>query len=403
MSFDYESLSAIAKKTTLPAMFVDLDTFDHNVDRLKSIAERHGKKLRPATKSLRVPELIQRLMERGAPIFQGLMCYSCQEAEFLASMGFDDLLVAYPTVQQSDIEAAARLSNAGKTVILMIDEFEHIEILSNIWSGLAAKAPLRVCIDFDMSYRPFGDFLHLGVRRSPIRTIKQFSDLVELITKNDQLTLDGVMGYEAQIAGLPDQNPIQAWQNPFKALIKSLSTKDVRKKRKNVSEVLKAKNIELRFFNGGGTGCLESTAEESWLTEVTAGSGFLQSQLFDYYNANRNQPAFCFGLQVTRIPEKNTATCQSGGFIASGETSADKSPTPFLPAGLKTFSSEGFGEVQTPLRLRTEHRIKPGDAIFFRPAKAGEIAERFNEYQLIQNGNFIKETKTYRGLGKAFY
>jgi len=157
------------------------------------------------------------------------------------------------------------------------------------------------------------------------------------------------------------------------------------------------------IFNGGGTGSIETTSREPWITEVTAGSGFLQSHLFDYYRSNRNAPAFCFALQVTRLPEPGMITCHSGGFIASGEVGPDKQPVPFLPAGLQPTRAEGFGEVQTPLKCPEALGLKPGDPVFFRPAKAGEIAERFEEYLLVRGGEIVERVKTYRGMGQTFF
>jgi len=123
-----------------------------------------------------------------------------------------------------------------------------------------------------------------------------------------------------------------------------------------------------------------------------------------------------FGLQITRQASNDVIVCQSGGFVASGEVSIDKSPTCFLPQGLTPLGGEGFGEVQTPLQLsavlKSRWRYKLGDPVFFRPAKAGEIAERFNEYLLVrrQKGDqndirytLIETAKTYRGLGFNFF
>jgi len=125
--------------------------------------------------------------------------------------------------------------------------------------------------------------------------------------------------------------------------------------------------------------------------------------LFDYYVNKMTDPAFLFGLQVSRQSLSSSLTCQSGGFIASRSSSPDKSPIPFLPKGIETFPNEGFGEVQTPLRIPEGLGLSLGDPIFFRPAKAGEIAERFN-YYLIKQGNTIsKRVKTYRGLGYNFF
>lgn len=43
--------------------------------------------------------------------------------------------------------------------------------------------------------------------------------------------------------------------------------------------------------------------------------------------------------------------------------------------------------------------MKLGQPVFFRPAKAGEIAERFNEYLVKQGDKIVDRVHTYRGLG----
>lgn len=404
MAFDsYERLREIVRDETLPVMVVDLDTLDANVRRLAEIARRHGKNLRVASKSVRVPDLIKRILSVGGDHFRGLMCFSVPEAQLLARQGFDDLLVAYPTVQRSDLEIAAALVRDGAVVTLMIDSAVHVQMLADYWKENGAGDPLRVCIDLDMSWRPGN--LHIGAQRSPVRSIEDFESLLDAVLARGELRLAGVMGYEAQIAGVGDQNPFAPLLNPAKKLIKSQSVKDVAAKRRAVSELLVRRGIRIELFNGGGTGSIRTTSDEDWVTEVTAGSGFLQSHLFDYYADNRNQPALCFALQVTRIPQPDRVTCQSGGFIASGSSDPDKAPIPFLPPGLKPDKLEGFGEVQTPLLVPAALRgtLVPGDPVFFRPAKAGEIAERFNDYLLIENGDKAGRARTYRGMGFCFY
>ena len=71
--------------------------------------------------------------------------------------------------------------------------------------------------------------------------------------------------------------------------------------------------------------------------------------------------------------------------------------------GLKLLKAEGCGEVQTPLRLPDGRGVALGDPIFFRPAKAGEIAERFTHYLLKRDDAIIGKARTYRGLGQCFY
>jgi len=377
-SWDYDKLKQLLKGEKLPAFLVDLDIFAENVKRFAQIAKKNGKTIRIATKSIRVPHLIQLIFQIDHSVFKGLMTFSVPESEFLAQQGFDDFLVAYPTVQKSDLYIAWKLTIEEKKIItLMIDSIQHVDLLDAFWeekinqqretSGNKQEifTPLRVCIDCDMSYRKFNGLIHLGVHRSPIHSIEDFAKIVKAIKNSKHLKLVGIMGYEAQIAGLPDSNPASPFFNIFLKAFKSFSTSDVKYRRAQLRKWLEANNIELEFFNGGGSGDIKRACVDPSLTEVTAGSGFLQSNLFDYFAENENQCAFVFALQSTRSSSKNSIVCQSGGFIASGEISHDKQPVPFLPKGLKPYSSEGFGEVQTPLMVPKDVTIHIGDPVFF--------------------------------------
>lgn len=397
----YSELNSLLQNEKLPLFLVDLDALDRNIERLRSKVETYGKKMRIATKSIRVPELISRVMKKGGPSFQGLLCYSIHEAQMLVDLGYDDLVVAYPFTQSTDLTAFFSLVQHGKQVTAMVDCPEHVQIIDEyaVAQGFSGRA--RVAIDIDLSFRKWG--LHLGVQRSPVRDLSSFKQVFETIRASRSLIFDGVMGYEAQIAGVTDQSPFKAWMNPLKKKFKALSVDDTYEKRKSIAMFLKENESLPRFFNGGGTGSLATTLTEPWLTEVTAGSGFLQSHLFDYYASNENEPASYFALRVTRKPEPEVLTCQSGGFIASGETGLDRSPVVFMPAGLAPISTEGFGEVQTPLRGGDARTVKMGDSVFFRSAKAGEIAEHFDEYALLSQGKIVSRAKTYRGSGWAFY
>lgn len=393
---DPATLEHVARGETLPAMFVDLGVFDANTDHLVAVARDAGKTLRLASKSVRVPALMRRIVERGGPTVRGLMCFSAREAAFLADEGFDDLLVAYPQVQPADLEALHGLVAAGRTVSLMVDSPAHIDAVE----ATPGTVPLPVCIDLDVSYRPLG--LHLGAQRSPVRDLGRFEAVLDRVMASDAVAFAGVMGYEAQVAGVPDRLPGHALNNALVRGMKRFSVPDAARKREAVARLLRDRGLS-GLFNAGGTGSIRTSVAEPWVTEVTAGSGFLQSHLFDAYVENRNEAALAFALRVTRVPQPDIVTCQSGGFIASGETGPDKAPVPFWPPGVEPVSGEGYGEVQTPLKIPKGVTLEVGDAVLFRPAKAGEIAERFQEYLLVQDGAVVDRVPTYRGMGQCFH
>ena len=396
---NYSKLSNAIKDEQLPSMLVDIDQFDENLETIINIAKKHDKKLRPATKSLRVPYLINRIKKIGGDTISGFMCYSCDEASFLSSMGIDNLLIAYPTLQKSELDTISKLISEGKQIYLMIDSKVHIDLISSI----IKDQKVSVCIDVDMSYRPLGNLIHLGVQRSPIRDMKSLEELVEYIQTKKNIKIKGIMGYEAQVAGLADNNKYLSFLNPIKYFIRKQSVKYVKKFREIIANYIAEQNIHLDFFNGGGTGSLLYTSQEKAITEITAGSGFLHSKLFDYYSDAITKSAFTYALPISRYPQENIITCKSGGFMASGEVSQDKAPVPFLPKNMKLIATEGCGEVQTPLKLPSNIKLNFDSPIFFRPAKSGEIAEHFNEYLILKNNLITKKVQTYRGLNKVFY
>ncbi|NUO02093.1 MAG: alanine racemase, partial [Saprospiraceae bacterium] len=315
------------------------------------------------------------------------------EAVFLARQGFDDILIAYPTCDPQDISAVAETVALGKHLILMVDCREHVDLANR--AAIEKKVQLPLCLDVDMSTKFPG--LHFGVQRSGIRSVAEAKALFDYIRQHDFLYLDGIMGYEAQLAGLADNVPGQYLKNQVIRLLQRFALVKVRSFRAAVVAAIGSEN--LRFVNAGGTGSLETSSEEPVVTEVTAGSAFYAPALFDGYSHFQHQPAAGFALEITRQPEPGIYTCFGGGYVASGATGKTKLPVPYLPEGAALLPNEGAGEVQTPVLYRGPQPLQLGDPIFFRHAKAGELCEHFNHLYLIQNGQVVDCVPTYRGEG----
>jgi D-serine deaminase-like pyridoxal phosphate-dependent protein len=170
-----------------------------------------------------------------------------------------------------------------------------------------------------------------------------------------------------------------------------------------VTAVLEAAGAPpLTLVNGGGTGSLESTASETAVTELAAGSGLYGPTLFDGYRAFTPRPAALFALPVVRRPGPGVVTVLGGGYLASGPGDRARVPSPHLPGGLRLDSQEGAGEVQTPLLGPPADALGIGDRVYFRHAKAGELCERFASLHLLRGEAIVEEVATYRGEGQCF-
>jgi D-serine deaminase-like pyridoxal phosphate-dependent protein len=391
----------LLRGTSLPAAIVDLDAFDRNLDRLVGLCPP-SKTIRLASKSVRVPHLLERALRRS-PRLQGLMCYSAREARFLADTGVArDLLVAYPTSEPDDLAAVRAVHDAGATIRVVVDGPAGIARLRDALRG--ARTPLPVLVEVDLSLRLLGGLVHLGARRSPLRTVQEVVALARAVAEaGPELRFDGILSYESQVAGLGDASPFHRLQNPLAAGVRKASVHAIARFRAALRRALDAAGLAPATFNGAGTGSFDFAAEEAALTELTAGSALLSSHLFDYYRNIRFEPALWFALPVVRVSDPGFATCLGGGYVASGAAGPDRLPLPVSPAGAALLSTEGAGEVQTPVRLPPGVALELRDPVIFRPAKAGELAERFERYLLVADDAVAGKARTYRGLGQCFF
>lgn len=377
-----------------PLLAVDLDAFDANADDL--VRRACGKPVRLASKSVRVPALVRRALARDG--FRGVLSFTLREALWLFEQGVtDDLLVAYPTVDREALRRLVESPAAAASITLVIDHVDHLEVVDSVRHSLAV--PVRVVIDVDAGLHVAGR--HVGPKRSPLHDPTDVVSLARRVVDRRGFRLVGVMTYEGQVAGVPDDVPRHGARSAVVRGIKRASLPQLESRRRAVARAL-APLVDLELWNAGGTGSVESAAADPLVTEVAAGSGLLAPTLFDHYHSFEATPAAFFAVPVVRRPSPDVATVHGGGLVASGAAGRDRLPTPWLPGGLRLTALEGAGEVQTPLTGPGAARLRPGDLVWFRHAKSGELFEHGNHVQLLSGETFVERVETYRGLGLAF-
>jgi len=386
----YLAYSTALREVPRPAAFADLDALEENIQ--KVLAYSGDRPIRIATKSIRCLPLLKDIQSSHSR-FTGFMTFSARESLYLSQQGLDDFLIGYPFMQRAEVEAYVALRRAGKRAIAMVDSFEQAEAIHYGLRG--TKLEGWVCLDVDVS-SDWG-WLYFGVRRSPLRWEEQVLGLAQRIRRLENIRIVGVMAYEAQIAGLPDRG--LGLKTPLVRLLKRRSWTEVQKKRQRIVQALREAGFELEFVNGGGTGSLPLSASDPSVTEVTAGSAFFAPALFDGYEAVQFRPAAGFSLEITRRPVETIFTCHGGGYIASGSAGPDKLPRPWLPPTARLLSHEGAGEVQTPVFIPDPPAfLRPGEPLYFRHAKAGELCQRFPILHLVRRDKLTGFYSTYAAL-----
>ena len=380
-----------------PFAFVDLDAMWQNSASM--LARAAGKPIRVASKSVRCRALLRTILDRGNG-YRGLLTFTLPETLWLASEGFDDLVVAYPTADRGALRELARVSaeNPEGAPVVMVDSSEQLDLVED--AAGAVSAPIRVCLDLDSSLWMAGGRVRIGPKRTPVHSPAEARALAEEIGRRAGVRLVGMMCYEGHIAGLGDRAGTKAKSKAI-AEMQRRSYAELRERRAAAVAAIR-EVADLEFVNAGGTGDLQLVATEPAITEATAGSGFYAPTLFDTYSAFSLQPAAMFAQPVVRRPAQGIVTALGGGYHASGAAGKSRLPSPYLPRGLRLDAQEGAGEVQTPLLGRAADGLRVGDNVYFRHAKAGELCERFDRLYLVEGARIVDEVPTYRGESRTF-
>ncbi|HJU96716.1 MAG TPA: alanine racemase [Jiangellaceae bacterium] len=380
-----------------PLAVVEMDAWDANAADL--VRRATGVPIRVATKSVRCRDLVRDVLARDG--YSGVLTLTLPEALWLVATGVtDDAVVGYPTADRGAIYRLVHDAALSSQVTIMVDDPAQLDLVDAV-SPPDRRETVRVCVELDCSWRPFGGRVRIGAQRSPLHAPAALAGLARLVADRPGFRLVGVMAYESQVAGVPDAPPGRRAYGWAVRRMQRWSMRELRRRR--AAAIAAVRDVaDIEFVNAGGTGSVDRSAAEDAVTEVAAGSGLFAPRLFDGYSSFDARAAAFFALPVVRRPGPGVVTVLGGGYVASGAAGADRLPAPWLPAGLRLDTAEGAGEAQTPLLGPPADALAIGDRVWFRHAKAGEMAEHFEFLRLVRGERHVGTATTYRGEGKSF-
>jgi D-serine deaminase-like pyridoxal phosphate-dependent protein len=240
----YETaIGAVLDAVTTPALLVDLEALESNIDRMaRSFAEMPSE-LRPHIKVHKCPEIARRQVEAGAI---GVATATVREAVAMAEAGIRDVLVANQVVGAEKIAALLELDE-GVRVTVAVDSPANIADLSAMASARGRQLEILVELDigqYRCGARDAATALHLG----------------EQVAASPGLRVRGMQGYEGHCMLEPDQDTRR--EMATEAIAKLLDAVDV----------LEAAGIPCETVSGGGTGTWFITGANPRVDEVQAGS-----------------------------------------------------------------------------------------------------------------------------------
>ena len=133
-----------------PALTIDLDALERNLDRMADSCRRQGVGLRPHTKTHKTPEVSRLQVERGAV---GLTVAKVGEAEVMADAGLDEILIAYPVLGADKLRRLVALAGSRR-MIVSLDSLRAAEELSQAASQQGCT--VGVLVEFDVGFHRCG-------------------------------------------------------------------------------------------------------------------------------------------------------------------------------------------------------------------------------------------------------
>jgi D-serine deaminase-like pyridoxal phosphate-dependent protein len=227
-----------------PALCVDLDVMQKNIDAMASWITSRGKQWRPHVKCHKTPA-IGHLQMRGGAI--GMTAAKVSEAEVFVDAGIPDVLIANMIVGDLKLRRLAALTRRGNPIVA-IDHFVQAEALDDVCRQ--AGTICRMLIE-----------INIGLNRVGVRPGIDARELARGVSKLRHVRLVGIMGYEGHLLNISDA---QEKRSKIAAAMDLLM---------EVKGSIESDGIPLGIVSAGGTGSYQITADSPGITELQAGGG----------------------------------------------------------------------------------------------------------------------------------
>jgi D-serine deaminase-like pyridoxal phosphate-dependent protein len=170
-----------------PAVVVDLDALNSNLTRLATYANQHGLKLRPHTKTHKIPAIARMQIDSGC---HGITVAKSGEAVVMAAAGLDNILVAYPVFGREKLARLADLAR-DKKLTMAVDSAITARAISEAAEKTGSTIHLLVEID-------------VGMRRCGVSSPEQAAALATEIETLPNVRFAGITFYPGHIWQQPE-------------------------------------------------------------------------------------------------------------------------------------------------------------------------------------------------------
>ena len=308
-----------------PALVLDLNLLDANMERMRRLLAGRRVGLRPHTKTHKSVRIAKMQLDAGAV---GVCCATVGEAEVLVEGGITDVLVTSPAATPAKCARLVRMSEQTGDLMAVVDHRSHIEGLE---AATARKdAHLAVLVELD-----------LGGQRQGVSNPHEAETLARLVHDSSYLSYRGLQAYAGQVQHIRDY---------YERLETARQTHE---RIACFRDHLASAGLAPTVISGGGTGSIEFELAGEVLTDIQAGSYvFMDVQYNDLAHrengAGRFTNALFVATTVISINAPGLATTDAGykSFATDGPLPRIFSAAP--PGSTYRFFGDEHGQVVLP-------------------------------------------------------
>jgi D-serine deaminase-like pyridoxal phosphate-dependent protein len=314
-----------------PALMVDLDVMQANIERIANACKAAGIAWRPHMKGIKIPAIAHKAIKVGA---LGVTCAKLGEAEVMAAAGIGDILVANQIVGAPKIARLTGLQRHAHVKVL-VDNQENVSELAA--AAREANVRLPVAIEVD-----------IGLSRSGVAPGEQAVELAKHIATERALEFVGIVAWEGHATSIEDP------QKKTAAVEKSVALLT------DTAALLRRSGFATPIVSCGGTGTYLITAKLPGVTEVQAGGGILSDVRYRTKFHVDHPYALTILSTVISRPNDRRIICDAGKKTMSHDAAVP------IPIGLKDVASISFSAEHSRINLDASNAaIKVGDKIEF--------------------------------------
>lgn len=226
-----------------PAVLVDLDKLEINLNDMASFSSKQGIALRPHIKAHKTPEIALKQLESGA---SGITVATLKEAEVMLDAGIRDIFIAYQVTGQDKL-------NRLKKLITEADLSAAVDSLEGAWflasAARAAGEELPVLLE-----------INTGLNRCGVLPGAQALQLARSVSEFPDLYLKGIFTHAGQVYGAASEAEVaEIGRHEGQATV-------------DTAQLLKREGFPLEVVSVGSTPTAKIAGQVEGITEIRPGN-----------------------------------------------------------------------------------------------------------------------------------